>query len=368
MVQMQMEGFVARQTGAVDRLPLFRSAMQLGFECAAITWPRGPWKNRRQDMQEGTGHLGEAVRAHYEAGKALGVLTFRSGIPWHKVLLPGRWEEAPINRAFRIAAEADVEVIWDLVHFGFPLGVSPADPFFPELLSEFGRRVARTAKEYGQPLWLCVINEPTITAHFCGQIGQWGPALRRQGQSLKRKLVRAQIETIRAVRAINPDARFLHTDPYTGPKSFETEALDWLTGRSEPKLGGSEEFLDVLGINHFPHFGGPRIAANIVALGERYRRPILLAETSLHQGHPKHTGYSDRGAWLRYVVDQCASARKRGVPVQGVCWYPAIDSPAWNGRRGQFWSHGLLRPDGALDQSLADAVRELAPFASSLTS
>ena len=339
-------------------MTIFRSFLQAGFECGAITWPRGRQKNKRQDFQEGTGHVGSAVRGHYEAAKQLGIRTFRSGIPWHKVLLSGRWEDAPIHRALSMAAEADVEVIWDLVHFGFPVGVSPFDPFFPEMLGEFGRRVASISRIYGQTLWLCPINEPSITAHFCGQVGHWGPAVRRRGYELKRKLVRAQIETIKAVRQAAPEARFLHTDPYTGPRGLETEALDLLAGRVSPALGGSREFVDVVGINHFPHFSGKSIADNIVTLAQHFGRPVLLSETSLHLGHPRHGGYRDKGEWLRYVMGQCAQAADRGADVAGICWYPAIDSPAWNGRRGEFWAHGLFRADGSLDPPLAQAFRE----------
>ncbi len=339
---------------------IFRSFLQAGFECAAIVWPRGPLKGRRQDMHEGTGHIGAAVRGHYERCKALGIQTFRSGIPWHKVLLPGRWEEGPVHRAFQTAAEADVEVIWDLIHFGFPAGVSPFDPFFPELLAEFGRRVARIAKEYGQPLWLCPVNEPSITAHFCGHNGQWGPGVRGKGYELKRKLARAQIETIKAVRHVDPDTRFLYCDPFEGGR-WQFEALDILSGKVSPLLGGSLEFVDVVGVNHYPHFRGPSIADCLVAVAERYSRPVVMSETSLHIGHPHHGGYPDKAAWLHYCLDQMALAERRGVTVKGLCWYPVIDSPAWNGRRGEFWPHGLFRPDGSLDEDLAKALRSCTP-------
>ena len=334
---------------------MFRSFLQAGFECASIVWPNGPLKGRRQDMHEGTGHVGAAVRGHYEMVKALGVHTVRSGLPWHKILLPGRWEEEPIHRAFRVAAEAEMEVIWDLVHFGFPIGVSPFDPFFPELLAEFGRRVATISKQYGQRLWVCPVNEPSITAHFCGQVGQWAPGVRRRGYELKRKLARAQIATITSIRKAQPDARFLYCDPFEGGR-WQFEAVDLLTGRaSAGSIGGSGEFIDVVGINHYPHFKGPQIARCIAEVAQHLSRPIVLSETSHHDGHPAHH-YESKGAWLRYVLDQCEQAARGGHRVHGVCWYPVIDSPAWNGRNGDFWSHGLFRIDGTMDSSLSDAI------------
>ena len=90
-------------------------------------------------------------------------------------------------------------------------------------------------------------------------------------------------------------------------------------------------------------------------MSQHLGRPVVLSETSHHDGHPGHR-YADKGAWLRYVVSQCDSAARHGHPVHGICWYPAIDSPAWNGRRGEFWSHGLFKLDGSMDQTLAQAI------------
>jgi hypothetical protein len=57
---------------------------------------------------------------------------------------------------------------------------------------------------------------------------------------------------------------------------------------------------------------------------ERYRRPCLLGETNIR-------GYaSDRASWLRYTLEQCERARAAGVPLDGYCWFPFVDSCDWN--------------------------------------
>ena len=51
----------------------------------------------------------------------------------------------------------------------------------------------------------------------------------------------------------------------------------------------------------------------------RYRRPILLSETS-------HVG-SGKGAWIKEVPEQVALAQQLGIDLQGICLYPVVDRP-----------------------------------------
>jgi hypothetical protein len=38
---------------------------------------------------------------------------------------------------------------------------------------------------------------------------------------------------------------------------------------------------------------------------------------------------SDRATWLKYTLEQCEMARDAGVPLEGYCWFPFIDSADW---------------------------------------
>ena len=103
------------------------------------------------------------------------------------------------------------------------------------------------------------------------------------------------------------------------------EAYDWLTGLAEPELGGDPSLVDVVGLNFYPHnqwyFEGPTIpmghheyrplADLLVEIGERYRKPVFIAETGAEG--------SGRPAWLHYVCDEVRDARARGADVQGIC-------------------------------------------------
>jgi hypothetical protein len=87
---------------------------------------------------------------------------------------------------------------------------------------------------------------------------------------------------------------------------------------------------------------------------ERYRRPMLVAETGI-QG-------DCRPAWLRLISHEVAAVQRGGIPVEGICIYiyPIIDYPGWEDDRHcptglfGFCGHDGKRP---LNEALA---RELA--------
>jgi hypothetical protein len=98
--------------------------------------------------------------------------------------------------------------------------------------------------------------------------------------------------------------------------------------------------VDVLGLDYYAHcqwdFASDRqggsvpaaapipLAAQIVEYWERFRLPCMLSETNIR-------GFaSDRASWFKYTLEQCELARDAGVPVEGHCWFPFIDSADWN--------------------------------------
>jgi hypothetical protein len=117
------------------------------------------------------------------------------------------------------------------------------------------------------------------------------------------------------------------------------EALDLLTGRLEPSLGGDPDLVDVVGLNFYPdnqwYFGG-----STIPMGHQAFRPLreMLAEAHARCGRPlllAETGAEGtaRTAWLHYVAGEVHAARKAGVPVEGICIYPVLDYPGWENER-----------------------------------
>ncbi len=117
------------------------------------------------------------------------------------------------------------------------------------------------------------------------------------------------------------------------------QGWDALSGRLWPELGGAPGYLDIIGVNFYPrnewihevgpmHPGEPlyRPLSQILSeVYERYRRPMFIGETG--------TEDEKRPSWFRYVCDQVAVARGKGVPVEAVCLYPIVNHPGWEDDR-----------------------------------
>jgi beta-glucosidase/6-phospho-beta-glucosidase/beta-galactosidase len=165
---------------------------------------------------------------------------------------------------------------------------------------------------------------------------------------------------VRVARDHHPDIRILSTDPITGIGERQFQATDRLVAAG---------VVDFVGVNYYPHTARTSLLKVLLKTWKRYGKPILVSETSWHDGHPihhrRHPGYS-KGDWFRYMTAEIALARAQGVEVAGLCWYPVVDCPPWQRPRSRNrWSHGLIRKDAGVDPSLADALREslMAPSA-----
>jgi hypothetical protein len=167
--------------------------------------------------------------------------------------------------------------------------------------------------------------------------------------------VRASIAATAAIREVVPHARFIHAEPSINvvanapdPESdaaaaayreVQYEALDMVSGRLAPELGGHLGCLDVVGVNFYPdnqwYHGGSTIPLGhhaykpfrelLADIHARYRRPLFVAETGAEG--------TARPSWLHYVCAEVRAAQASGVPVEGICLYPILDYPGWDNER-----------------------------------
>jgi beta-glucosidase/6-phospho-beta-glucosidase/beta-galactosidase len=334
------------------RLPLFGSYFLGGFECSSHRRPDGS----RLDLLAATGH-DRLFRDDYEGLAQHGIHAVRDGLRWHLIeTAPGRYDWSSFLPMLSAARDAGIQPIWDLCHYGWPDDIDIWSPAFVDRFAQFAAAAARLIKnETDDVPYFCSINELSFWAWAGGEVGRFNPCAHGRGAELKRQLVRASIAGIDAVRSVEPRARFITAEPliYVDPglgdaehaKAAEVyrlsqyEALDMLVGTLEPELGGSADHLDIVGINFYPdnqwYHHGPTIpfghhayrplSQMLVETYDRYRRPLLIAETGA-EGSP-------RAAWLHYVCSEVEAALQLGVPVEGVCLYPILDYPGWdNGR------------------------------------
>lgn len=343
---------------------IFTSFLMAGYDCSTQRRRDGC----RLDLLESTGHAQWAAK-DYQSLEGLGIGTVRDGLRWHLIeRRPGRYDWSSFLPMLSAARDQRLQVIWDLCHYGLPDGLDIWRTTFVDRFSRFCGAVAHVMKEEGvtAPIY-SPVNEISFWSWAGGEVGYFNPNERSRGQELKHQLVRASIAAIEAIRDQAPNARFVQCEPLIHVISLSTrsdakeraeqyrqiqfEALDLLTGRQWPGLGGDEKYLDIVGANFYPHnqwyLDGGKIlrgdrayrpfSGMLKELHQRYRRPVLISETGAEG--------TERVPWLRYVVEQVRHAVDLGVPVEGICWYPFLDYAGWDNDR--YCPSGLFGfPDG----------------------
>ncbi len=338
-------------------IPQFQSFIMTGYECtAAQTEIR-----ERLDMLKATRH-DEYCRIDYTLAKELGVTTVREGLSWHFIDRGGTYDFSRYEHMLRIGSEEGVEQIWDLNHFDFPGHLDPFSEKFVDSFVEYALRAWEMLRKHiPGTLYIVPVNEISFFSWIGADRGVWAPYKtgRENGFRFKQQLVRAAIAAMRAIWKEDRGVRFIHTDPFMRRVAIEPalshakahahdfneivrfEAWDMISGRTFPELGGSPELLDIVGINYYFHnqekvLSRPdgslgheamewdsrlRVSfADMVKLAvERYGRPVLVSETG---------SFGDlRYKWWKRLLSEVEEAFSQGLPLCGVCAYPAVDRP-----------------------------------------
>lgn len=300
----------------------------------------------------------------------------RDGVSW--VTTERRAGTYDFSRAIpmvRAAAHSSVEVIWDLMHFGWPDDVDVFAPSFPSRFGRYARAFARWLScESDRHVMVTPINEMSFLAWAAGDVRCIHPFEAARGVELKAQLVRATIEAIEAIRDIVPSARFLQPEPVIrivpppenqkvwarveSDNLLQYQAWEMLTGRVWPSLGGHPKYLDLIGVNFYPDNqftpdgetvlqGDPRyepFSRLLLDVWRRYGRPMIVSETGSEGAH--------RAPWLGYVADECVTALGQGCELHGITLYPVLNHPGWVD--GRHCENGLWDYADADGERLAD--------------
>ncbi|OUM07864.1 beta-glucosidase [Pseudomonas syringae] len=323
-----------------------------GFECSSQRRCDGV----RLDLLDSTGHDRWADK-DFAAMAACGIRTVRDGLRWHLIeTIPNRYDWSSFLPMLRAARDRETQVIWDLCHYGYPDNLDIWRPEFVERFARFAAAVAQVVKDEGEcaPVY-SPINEISFWSWAGGEVAYFNPCAEHRSMELKHQLVRASIAAIDAIREVEPNARFVQAEPliHVVPgtrksrdaqaaenyRRAQFEAWDLLAGKLWPGLGGHPDYLDVLGVNFYPHnqwvFNGRRLVP-----GEPQYRPFQGMLKELHARYGKQLLISETGAedeqrlsWCKYVTGEVMQAQMAGVPVEGLCWYPILDYPGWDNNR-----------------------------------
>lgn len=383
-----------------------------GIEDTFITTPH-PGTGRTLDEYELTGHY---VRweSDIDLLAGLGVGAARYGIPWHKLQpTPDTWDWATADGPIERLLEHGIVPQIDLVHYGLPLWIDGGfrNPDYPSMVAGYAARVAERYK--GRILWYTPLNEPRITAWYCGRLGWWPPYGRSWDGFVRVMLAVCQgiQATVHALRAVDPaivdyhvdatdlfnsadpalDAQvrfrqslvFLALDLVSGAVDGTHPLYEWLQthGASAREI---DAFRDaptrpkIIGLNLYPMFTRKTLARDragrlrvsmpyadaslIETLARmyhaRYGVPLAISETA-SLGSVRR-----RLAWLETSVAACGRLRAEGIPMQGYTWWPLFSLVAWAWRQGRTPVSRHLLPMGLYDlDPQADLARRRTPVA-----
>lgn len=326
------------------------------------------------------------ARKDYAQLRKFGIQTIRIAAQWHLIeASDGQYQFDSLDTILDAAADCGMEVVLDLLHFGWPDHIQIFAPDFPERFSKFTRAVVGyLRRRTDRCRFIAPVNETSYFAWAGGDVAAINPYSVNRGHELKRVLVRAAVASCEVLLNELPDVRLISPEPVihiVGNPEIENdaaeaaaytnamyEAWDMLSGRLDPELGGRPEYIDILGVNFYErnqwvhntmtplsrtdgryrHFGDM-----LEAIWSRYRRPMFVSETG--------TEDDGRADWFNYICDQTAVALERGIPVHGICLYPILNHPGWADDR--HCHNGLFDyPDASgnrpLHHPLAEAVRE----------
>jgi hypothetical protein len=315
-----------------------------GFECSCQINSAGV----RLDMTSALQHDVFAVE-DYRRLRQVGIAAARDGIRWHLVERGGSFQWGSWLPMLRAARDENVQVLWDLCHYGWPDDLDILSPEFIDRFARFAGEAARIhLEETGEPGFWAPVNEMSFFAWAATRELMFPYAWGR-GWEFKQQLVAAAVAAIDSIRSVAPGARIVYAEPLihnvpprwrpwnTGPaqrqRASQFEALDMIAA-------AGPDYLDIVGVNFYAANqwevpGGRKLNWDagsddprwvplrrlLAEVWERYRRPMFIAETS-------HYGIG-RGDWIAEVSRECRAAIDAGVPLEGVCLYPILDRFDW---------------------------------------
>lgn len=320
-----------------------------GYECADLINKFG----NRIDLLRLTGH-DTHVLEDYQRLSAMGIKTVREGIRWSVVeRSPGVYDFSEVKNRMEAAQKTGIQQLWDICHFGFPDGLIPTHPQFADRLTQLCVAFTKLYRYHTEdPLVITPINEISFLSWLAGDARGTVPFAAGAGFDQKYHLCKAAIKAIAGIKETDPEAMVMLVEPLVrvhpqvgqptnepidGFNEAQFQAMDIVSGRMCPELGGSAEHMDLAGFNFYynnqwEHCGPvlgwckqKRRASFTTLLQEAHRRyniPVVLSETG-------HFG-EDRSAWMELITEDCLEAIQAGIPLAGVCIYPVLDRPDWD--------------------------------------
>jgi hypothetical protein len=363
----------------------FKSFFQAGFEGSTGYNRHRQWIDQVCATQHDL-----FVELDYRLLREVGIQTVREVIRWPLVDRGRRYDFSTVEPFLAAAARHEIEIIYDLFHFGYPDDVDLFSADFPPRFADYCYAVANfITRQTSGACSFTPVNEPSYFAWAAGEAGLFAPHQIGRSWELKVQLIKAAIQGINALHAACPTARIINADPLCrvalpiGDSARQAEvehfnnqvvfqSWDMLCGRLLPELGGSPKHLDIVGINYYwtnqwewqranspLAYDDPRrcVLSNLIrAVWQRYGAEMLITETS-------EVGVR-RATWMCELTGEVKQILQEQIPLRGVCLYPILGMPEWHApsewTRMGLWD--LVEQDGQLlrvpEPEMLQALRE----------
>jgi beta-glucosidase/6-phospho-beta-glucosidase/beta-galactosidase len=332
--------------------PLFSSFVLGGFE----TSTHRRYDGVQLDIIAATFH-DRHMAEDYALLRGIGITGARDALRWHLIdRAAGQYDWSSFLPALRAAKHAQIQVVWDLCHYGLPTGLDIWSCDFVDRFAAFAEAAASVIRSESDEIPIyCLINEISFWSWAGGDNARIYPCCIGRGAELKRQLVRATLAATDRIRTIDHRARFMQSEPVINIVSdplkpedqdraeayrlAQFEVWDMIAGRLAPDLGGAEAYLDLIGVNFYwnnqwildsapmglGHFLYRPFNHMLRDTYDRYGRPMVVAETGAEE--PNGVG------WFRYVAGEVRAALQAGMPIEAMCVYPVMDYPGWDDGR-----------------------------------
>ncbi len=355
-----------------------------GYEDTFVQHPH-PRSQRGLDEYLLTGHY-DYWREDLDRAASLGLQALRYGIPWYRVnpaprVFDWTWTDLVIEYA---TSSLGLTLVLDLVHYGTPPWLKDGflNPQYVPAVAAYARAVA---ERYSNRVhWYTPLNEPLITAEFCGLRGIWPPHQRGDDGFVRilDQVCRGVIATTEALRSVDAGVGIAHAECAALFRAGSATLLEdvvrwqarsWLPGdllmghvdAHHPLAGWLDEHglgpesrawyahhpftPDLWGVNYYPEIsvhclemenGHPRsrneegwtegLGDTLRQTYERFNVPLFVSETSTHGDDRR------RNSWLGDSVSVVRQARAQHIPVLGYTWWPLLDLFDWSYGAGDY--------------------------------
>lgn len=363
----------------------FKTFFMGGFECADHINRQGKRVNLLKETQHDL-----RVEEDYRLLLDLNIKVIREGICWSAVeRVPYIFDFSEVRNRLRIAEKLGIQVIWDLCHFGYPDGIFPTHPLFTDRFMALCRAFALFHRQNTRAQLMVVpINEISFLSWHSGEVRGTVPFAINSGFDIKYHLCKAAIEGIHVLRQTVEECEIFLVEPlvkiHRGTSEIteqelnelnlhQFQAIDIISGRLCPELGGSIALFDKIGVNYYHSnqwdhdemtLHWPERERKLTPLSElllstysRYNKPIIISETG-------HFGVG-RKQWLEEISLECVKALEAGVDLEGICIYPVIDRPDWDNLQN-FHNSGIFDLDEEKNRiphsASVEAIRNCTPL------